>query len=442
MKILQVVLGFPPESRAGTELYTYGLAKELGRNNEVHVFYPRWHGPREYHRDLHIVEHAAKIGRSRLYFSALNLLSLKHTYKNIEVEREFEALLNEINPDIVHFQHLLNLSASLIEIVKSRGLPVIVNLHDFWFICLRSNLLKSDYSVCKGPDIRSENCFKCYNRGRAESFTEYLVKYRVPRNLSKVYELSFMTMTNSTNFEQRQEYMKSLLLMVDKLIAPSMFLKNVFIENGIPEGRIVYSSNGYDLSVFEGFKKKEKDRMVFGFAGHVARHKGVHVLIEAFNRVKSDNVKLRIYGTYEPESNYFRELQSMIRNDNIEFMGRYTDVREPYSEIEILIVPSICYESFSLVVQEAFITHTPVIASAIGALPEFVEDNKTGMLFRPGDSDDLCEKIKTLIENPGLIKKFQANIGPVKTMAGQVAELEVIYRTASQKKFMPNPTVE
>jgi glycosyltransferase involved in cell wall biosynthesis len=451
MRILQVVQGFLPESRGGTEIYTYNLSKELSKNHEVHIFYPgrikrtRGSSPAQYENALHAVEHVIDIGSKRSrYLSLIKSLGFKGssgfkgTYGNGKVDREFEGLLDAINPDIVHFLHLLGLSASLIKIVKLRRLPVVLTLHDFWFICPRINLLKSDYSVCKGPDIQSRNCFKCYSTAQAEYMAEALVKYGIPRGLSKAlsraYELSFRTATTSGDFKQRQERMKSLLLMADKLIAPSMFLKNVFIENAIPGDRIIYSSNGYDLSAFEGFERKKHDKLVFGFAGGVAKHKGVHVLVKAFSRVESENVELRIYGTYDAKSSYFKELQYMIRNDNIKFMGSFKDVREPYSEIDVLVVPSICYESFSLVIREAFITRTPVIASNMGALPEIVEHNKNGLLFRPGDSDDLYDKIRTLIENPGLIGELQANIGPVKSIVDQVGELEVIYRAIIEEK--------
>ena len=441
MRILQVVHGFPPESRAGVELYTYGLAKELSKRHEVHVVYPsatprtKGYSANKYDSDiLNLVEHVIRKDNRQLSFLGLKApVNLKHTYIDNSIYREFEILLDETAPDIVNFQHLINLSASLIELVKERRIPAVLTLHDFWFICPRINLLKSDYSVCKGPDIQSGNCFKCYSTARAESKAEAWVKYGIPRGiskaLSKAYGLTVTTVTNSGDFKQRQERMKPLLLMVDKLIAPSRFLRNIFIQYGIPGDRIIYSSNGYDLSAFEGFKKKEKDRLVFGFAGGVAKHKGVHVLVEAFNKVENENVELIIYGTYDPKSNYFKELQSMIRNDNIKFMGRYTDVREPYSNVDVLVVPSICYENCPLVIQEAFISKTPVIASNVGALPEFIQHDKTGLLFQVGNPQDLYEKIKVIIENPRLIEAFKSNIKSVKTIQEQAIEIEEIYRS-------------
>ena len=435
MKILQVVQGFPPESRAGTELYTYSLAKELSRRHEVHVFHPSTTSrTKEYSVNkcdgdsLNLVEHVGREAKGQLPLAGLMArANLKHTYINTSIHRDFEMVLDETEPHIVHFQHLINLSASLIELAKEKGFPAILTLHDFWFICPMINLLKSDYSVCDGPYTESNNCRICWVKDSAEHLTESWARYRIPKRLSGLLELGLMAFRRNRDLKERQEYLKSLLLKADKLIAPSRFLRNIFVQYGIPGDRIIYSSNGYDLSAFEGFKSKKHDKLVFGFAGAVAKHKGVHVLVDAFNKVESEDVELRIYGNYDPKSNYFKELQSMIRNDNIKFMGRYTDVREPYSEMDVLVVPSICYESYSLVVREAFICKIPVIASDIGALPEAVQNGETGLLFQAGNARDLYEKMELIIHHPDLIEKFKTNIGPVKSIEQQAEEMEGIY---------------
>ncbi len=77
---------------------------------------------------------------------------------------------------------------------------------------------------------------------------------------------------------------------------------------------------------------------------------------------------------------------------NIRVMGRFSRVSEPFSNIDVLVVPSITYEGFGFVVQEAFAAKTPVIASDIGALNEFVKHMENGLLFKVGDGNDLIEK--------------------------------------------------
>ena len=441
MRILQVVHGFPPERRYGTEIYTYNLSKELGKNHEVHVFYPvddlgTAENPlnRQDSDDLHIMEHTIERTKNQGPFQILKawLFPTVTYYKNARVEREFELLLDRITPDIINFQHLIDLSSSFIEVAKNRGIPIVLTLHDFWFMCPRNILLRNDCSICGGPEDNGENCYRCWNKSRSTYLIE-MIKYPVPKSLSILIEIMFMAVNNSRKYADRKKYLQSLLLKVDRIIAPSRFLRDMFIQYGIPEDSIIYSGHGCDLGAFKGFHKKRHDKLVFGFAGGLGKHKGVHVLIEAFNKVKTENVELRIYGPYDPHSKCFNELQVKADKNRIKFMGGYDDFRLPYSEIDVLIVPSICYESFSLVVQEAFITQTPVIVSDIGALPEFVKHNETGLLFEPGDPEDLYKKIKSVIENPNLIGEFKANIKPVKTIQEQARELEEIYENLIAK---------
>lgn len=432
-----VVHGFPPESRGGTEIYTHNLAKELSKNHEVHVFYPNktlgitGNSPkRQNSGDLRILEHTIEVNNNQLLpWISKALLCPKQKYKNANVERELELLIDEINPDIVHIQHLINLSASAIEILNKKGVPVVLTLNDFWFLCPTINLLKTDLSVCDGSDAEADNCCNCLVQPKVDTLAEY----QVPGMLSKAFKHAVIVI-NRRWVREREEYMKSLLLRVDKLIAPSRFVRDTFVEHGIPKDNIIYSSSGYDIGKFEGFRKNKTDKLVFGFVGGIAKHKGVHVLVEAFNKLKSEDVELRIYGPYGPHSRYFNELQAKIGDDKIKFMGVFNDARYPYSEIDVLVVPSICYETGGpLVVTEAFITKTPVIASNLGCIPEFVEDGKTGMLFEAGNADHLLETMEALIDNPNLMKAFSANSGNIKTNKEQARELERIYANLMSK---------
>lgn len=441
MKILQVVHRFPPRSRGGTEICTYNLSKELSKNNEIYVVYPlknikaNKYALNKFDSDgLHIVE---ILDNQSAFFWKLTSRNLNRHYGNSITEKKFKALLNEINPDIVHFQHLINLSASLIKIVKRRGIPMVITLHDFWFMCPRTVLLKNDYSICSGPDERGEKCYRCWHKAQAENISEYFKKLSLPKGSFKIFKLALLTMNKRNKFKRRTEYLKSLLLEADMIITASRFLRSVFIEYGIPERKIIHSNHGYNFRLFEGFEKRENDRLVFGFMGGLAEHKGLRILVEAFNRVDSKNAELRIYANYDPHSNYYKKLKSSIVNDSIKFVGAFHDVRKPFSEIDILVVPSIFYETGGpLVVLEALISKTPVIASNIGCIPEFIKDYENGLLFEAGSSNDLYSKIRMLIEKPSLIDNLLATISPPRSIEDQAKELERLYTHLKQGKII------
>ena len=112
----------------------------------------------------------------------------------------------------------------------------------------------------------------------------------------------------------------------------------------------------------------------------------------------------------------------------------YLEIAKIFSEIDILVVPSIWYENSPLVIQESFISKTPVIASRIGGITESIIDGENGLLFNPGDANDLQEKIQYLIDNPEIIEKFKENIPKVKSIEDNASEIEDIYNKLIAKK--------
>lgn len=436
VKILQVVHGFPPHDRGGTEIATYNLSKELNKNHEVFVFYPVADSIRKPYslscgsrNGLEIIE----INKhENILRKGLHLLNLEHTYKNKKIDAKFEEVLEEVKPNVVHFQHLIGLSASLIPLVKKRDIPAFLTLHDYWFMCPQIQLFNQNFNVCGGPNRKSTNCQECYLDQTLCSISDKLKFKPIENRFAKNFSSLFL---DKKNFSRRNEYLRETLEEVTLLIAPSKFLLGKFVVYGIPEGKIIYSPHGIDFEVFRGFKKKSSDKLRFGFVGYVAVHKGVHVLIEAFNKIKSSNVELKIYGSYDPHSEYFRSLKQKSKNPNIRFMGEFDDVKEPYSEIDVLVIPSIWQETGGpMVLKEAFATKTPVIGSNVGSIPEFLRDSREGFLFKKGNSTDLYEKMHKFITNSELVKKYSKNIKTPRSIKEQTKELEKLYWTAQSGK--------
>jgi glycosyltransferase involved in cell wall biosynthesis len=170
--------------------------------------------------------------------------------------------------------------------------------------------------------------------------------------------------------------------------------------------------------------ERERDRgglLRCGFIGTVATHKGMDVLLEAFARI--DGACLSVYGAAAGA------YVSQARGNGIRFMGEISDAQkaEAFGGMDVLIVPSICIESFSLATQEAFLFGVPVIASNIGGMTELVEDGGNGLLFRTGDAADLRSKVEHLARNPGEVRRLAANVPRVKSSLEYAAEMESLY---------------
>lgn len=440
MRILQVVHSFPPHNIAGTEKYTYSLCKVLSRNRNVSVFY----------RICELRKREYRLNHYKL--NGLNIFTINNTfrfcdsfekfYKNDDIAERFIKTLDEIKPDIVHIQHLIFLSSTIIVEIKKRKIPIVFTLHDYWLICPRWHFLKKDFTTCDNND--TSQCLGCL--GDQLSIRKMPKRiYLTLRNIIPGFLLHFLKNSYvnlaKTNLDSqkmlekimaRTSHIKELCSMVDLFIAPSQFLRRRFIEFGISEDKIKFMPHGINTGRFEDFKRKKSDKIRFGFIGTILPAKGLDILINAFNLIKDYQVELKIYGKLFPYRGfeyYPRLIKRLARNKNTRFMGKFDHKRigDVFSQVDVLVVPSIWYENSPLVIQEAHATKTPVIASNIGGISELIEDGVNGFLFKPKDVGDLYRKINLVMENPSLIENIKQNIKPPKDIEQNAKEIENIY---------------
>ncbi|MCX5867824.1 MAG: glycosyltransferase [Proteobacteria bacterium] len=154
--------------------------------------------------------------------------------------------------------------------------------------------------------------------------------------------------------------------------------------------------------------------------------------MEAFNRLREAPAELKIFGDFVPyhgDQGYSSELRKLGENPRIKFMGGFPPERvgEIFSEIDVLITPSIWMENSPLVIHEASLAQVPVIASRIGGIPELIEDGKNGLLFEPNNALDLQKKIELLLNRPETLSRLRAYPAQIKTIEQNAQELEEIY---------------
>ena len=166
--------------------------------------------------------------------------------------------------------------------------------------------------------------------------------------------------------------------------------------------------------------------MRFGFIGTIRAPKGIYLLIDAFNKI-TGTAELKIYGRVT--SSMVEDLKKRIVNSNVHIMGelKKEDKRKAYSEIDVLIVPSICYENSPLTISEAFLSKIPVITANIGGMAELVKDGEYGFTFPVGNAEKLREKIQLFIRNPKLKDNLSANLPEVKDIKTHTKEILNIY---------------
>ena len=224
---------------------------------------------------------------------------------------------------------------------------------------------------------------------------------------------------------------------VDAIMVPTEIMKNLFIKNGFREELIHKVPFGIDTSLLEEFQNKSASTTLrIGFIGTIYEHKGLDILIKAFQRLNpSCDAVLKIYGNTEQFPEYAASVlaladKSQEHREKISFLGTFANEKlgEVLTDIDVLVVPSRWYENTPLVIQSALSARTPLIATNLGGMSELVKDGENGMLFELNDDRDLAEKLEALVGDRSLLSRFRENIGNQRTITEMVDDLESIYR--------------
>ncbi len=450
-RILFIVHDFLPKHNAGTEIYTYNLAKGLQAEYDVHLLFcearhelPRYHVSAGNYNGLPFTE----------VVHNYEWENFEETYHDPRMEEIFSDVLDQFEPDLVHFQHLHYFSFNFIPLAKKRGLPVVYTLHEFMLMCARGGqLLREDMTICEFPDpslcadcICHQKLAEDYGQSSKRRATDRVADL-LPANLKRAFEgyagprvPSELVGENRAAFAaaaaKRLEFIKERIVGVDLFISPSSFLRQKFIDYGmIRPNQIVHSDNGFDLTPFSGFVHQDSATLRFGFVGTIAEYKGVHVLVEAMNDIVADNVELQIWGDIETFADYKQRLIPLIKNPATKIMGRFDNARiaEVLANIDVLIVPSLWFENSPLTIHEAWLAGVPLVVSDRGGMAELVKDGVGGFHFKLGDSADLRKKLMRFVQDPSLVQKLGSNPGVVKPIADNVEEMSGRYQQLLQR---------
>ena len=383
--------------------------------------------------------------------------------QSLEEEQVFREFLRDIRPSVVHFHSAR--PASSIKISKELGIPVMVSLHDYWFLCNTGFLCRYNNQVCEGPDNGSNCALYCDKSkvphlGTKEKLRQFLpnslinaVKYVRDRGLSRLisksnYIDSLLNRSKTKNefrsaevkpadlkkWKFRINFMREMLNQyTDLIIAVSNGAKRIFVDNGIDSKKIKMLHSGFEHAEgFFSFKKRKRDFINFAYIGPIWREKGLHVLLKAFQKIGKDHdCNLYVYGKISM-GNYGYIMKEIIRKmgmPNVIFKGEfdYDDLPSIYEDIDVQIIPPIIPDTSPRTVREALSSGTVPIASNIGGIPDFIKDGTNGLLFEAGNPDDLAIKMKMVLDDRSLIEKLRGGIRKPKSIDQHARELINIY---------------
>ncbi|WP_374240802.1 glycosyltransferase family 4 protein [Zoogloea sp.] len=192
---------------------------------------------------------------------------------------------------------------------------------------------------------------------------------------------------------------------VDAFVVLSEFQRDLVVAAGLPEKKVYVKPNFYPgcPSVVQWGERGN----YAVFVGRLTPEKGVDILLDSWKSlIGRCKVELRVIGS----GPLLEHLKHKAVGLPITFMGQLSseDAQRQIASAKLLILPSICYEGFPMVVREAYAFGTPVAASDLGPLSSIVKNNISGVLFRAGDFSDICEKISQILRDDETLKKLSS----------------------------------
>jgi glycosyltransferase involved in cell wall biosynthesis len=364
LKFCMVTTFYPPYNFGGDGMYIYRLSNELARaGHSVDVFHcedsflmlnkkaPTADFPNHPRVRVHGLKSDAGF---------LSPLLTQQTGRPI-CKPQLKKALEENQYDVIHYHNM-----SLIGITAlSYGSAVkLYTAHEHWLVCPMHVLWKFNREVCT-----KKSCTLCQLAGK-----------RPPQ------------------LWRHTGLLEKMVKHVDCFLAPSRFTLQKHLEMGldIPMRHLPYFL-AHPSQTGNGQTEEKAERPFFLFVGRLEQIKGLQNLIPVFK--ERPEYDLLIAGDGEYKDTLLKEAEN---RPNIKFLGRLDQVQlgRLYQSAVAVIVPSICYETFGIIIIEAFSRKTPVIVNNLGALPEVVEDSRGGFIYQ--NQNELIEAIDKLASDSAL----------------------------------------
>jgi glycosyltransferase involved in cell wall biosynthesis len=279
-------------------------------------------------------------------------------------------------PDVMHVHNTMPLvSPSVYWAARKRGVPVVQTLHNFRLLCPQAMFVREGKVCedCLGKVPWRGVVHKCYRDSAVQS----------------AVMAGMLTTHRALGTYDTQ---------VNRFIALNEFCRNKMIEGGLKAERIRVKPNFVEWLAPPSWEGRDGGL----YLGRLTPEKGVDVLLRALGRLPGQRLTAIGGGPMEAE------VRAALGEGYLGFLP-LSAIWGHLAKVGYMVVPSVWYEGFPRTIIEAFASGVPVIASRLGSLAEVVDDGRTGLLFNPGDDQDLAAKLAWAQAHPAeMVRMGQA----------------------------------
>jgi glycosyltransferase involved in cell wall biosynthesis len=275
-----------------------------------------------------------------------------------------QSVIQEANPDVVHWHNTKGFFGSP---VHFPGRQSLYTAHDYYSVCPRSNLLKPNREICVQPRA----CVVCN------------LRWRKPPPLWRAWGRRVIHIPNET-----------------KVLCPSKFMAERLRSDGLRVHRII--PNFVPDYRRQGASDRIYDQNLMLYTGMLEAHKGLTTLLDAFALRKDEHkFQLKIIGDGPLKNHLEEHILKLGIGDRATILGFLpeSELLSVRRQAAIQVIPSEWYENAPLTALEALAMGVPLIGSAIGGIPEIVDEASGGVLYRAGDARELAQCMVDLWKN-------------------------------------------
>lgn len=369
MKIILINTLYSPYMVGGAERSVQFLAESLVKQGHEAVVLTTTdekdkvdylNGVKVYYISLKNLYHPYINNRDKNINSALKPLWHAIDIYNPLMADKVEKIISAERPDLVHTNNIAGFSVAVWQVVKKLRLPLVHTLRDYYLMCSRKYIMFHNGKNCNQP------CVDC----KAYS----IAKRQVSNSVDAVIGISQFILDHHLNF-------------------------NYFSEASCQ--KVIYNSYQATAS-----PHTESSRLRLGYLGRIEKPKGFDFLLQALLKLNHQDWELKIGGRVTDEKK--ADLRSRYPLPNVSYLG-FIKPEDFFSQIDVLIVPSLWQEPLGRIVLEAYAYGVPVIGSNRGGIPEIIDSGSTGFVFNPECEESLLEIIKKFLDNRDLCVQMRKN---------------------------------
>ena len=426
MRILHFTLGLPPNRSGGLTKYATDLMLAQKLNGDiVSLLFPGdyrfWRLPK------------IKIIKDELY-KGVEVYQLKnptpvpllhgvscpsdiHSPSQKLTKKDLEKFYSALQPDVFHIHTFMGLPIELLVFLKEKGVKIVLSAHDYYGLCPKVNFINEKEEVCFTPN--GINCALCNSQSPSSLFlrlrnSKYLLKHKTKLNKNvhenfikedKAKVKSVPSNSQIKSYEELLKYYNAYYKFIDCIHFNSSLTKQVF-ENFIsPNQSVVIPISHRNIQDNRKIKAFDSTHIQLSFIGSTYSYKGFPMLKKTLCELEQEGIvnwSLKVWGGAVGVDQDC---------DKIAYKGKYSseNLGHVYGEMDLLIVPSICQETFSLITLEAISYGVPVLLTTNVGAKDIIRLYDKDFVIEP-TNEVFQSTLKNILSDTFLLENYNSNI--------------------------------